>query len=380
LWFGYSLSGPPELLRRLSATVTPAVICAIVGVVALGAVKIAAVKQVAHLPAGAFGLDASLVVGFSVLICAAVIVSTRTSEVASGAVDLVRLTPQTAESVAVGWYVGSVGPFCVASAALAAIAAALVPESRVTPTGAAVAAAILSATLLAEGLSFNLNGGLATRYIAPAFVAMTGVRLGTPLVVTPPWHLRPFIIAPAIAIVIAISATAGRVRRPQGPALTGLAAAAALAGITLLARLVPAFNYSRAVVPIVCAFATWASLEQPEPSAPWSRVAFTAVGASLGVALMTADGGFGRAAILTAAVAAALAAGVGLLTYELVYRYWFVAAAVPVAMAGVLLRASVRAAPIRPVEIAGLGIAAAAVAAAHAFVRRRAARNGVIAS
>ena len=369
IWFGFVLSGPPELLRRMSATVKPAVVCAAIGATALVAVKLASVAQPASLPPGAFGFDGFLIVAMSILICAAVLVSVITNEVTTGAVDLVRLTPQTSETVAIGWYAGGVGPFALASAALAALAALLIPDARVSASGGAFGATIVSAIFFAEAMSFSLNGGMASRYVPTALAAALGLAPGTPLAVPSPWHVRPAFLVVPIVIVITIAVTAGRLKRPHGPALGGFAALASLAGVAVLSRYIPASTYSRVAVVTACAFATWASVEQRVPSAPTSRVAVAAIGSAIGVALITADLGSGSVAALIAGAAAFLAAAIGLLSFELLHRFWYLAAGVPIVLAVWILRAQARIAPLQSRDVAILAAAAAIVAAVHTGVR-----------
>lgn len=275
----------------------------------------------------------------AVLIGAFAMSATIKREHESRAIDLVRLTTQSPESIALAWFVAIAVPF-VAAAALGAFALFAVdrPVFMLGWTLPALALA-MPAIALCEGFQRRSPGA----YIWGSFGVFA---VATPFLVIQTFSIRGPRIAPAIngyvvfpilVTTLALGAAVGRLRRPDGPALAGGAAIAGVATMAMwLQSLPPMWPQTRLLAGLLAIAASFAAEERRPATAPGRRLAVTMTAAAIAATLVAAGGGGGpgtvaaRLSIIpgyslatTAALAGAgvaFAVGTGLLVHELTWR------------------------------------------------------------
>jgi len=390
-------SGPPELFRQLrvamrSTGTLAALVVAPATVLAVSAITMssAALKEVALQ-----GIPVFVMFGGY-----AAIALTVRGEVTSGAIDLVRLSPQRAMTVALGWYFGLAIPLWTTTA-LALVALSAVYATIQWNVWLFVLAAALPAIAIAESLQrrrpgtylvvavalFLLMRGYATaqnenviwaaeieqeqqardlfrnadalraqlpadwrlsrtppyrdlydRFVRELMAAYSEsdarlrarvraipgnyLRTGIPLRMKIPvssarrWPFSVPLTAVVIAGALAFGAAAGRLRRADGPAFTGVALVGALALAALVVRTLPVIAFPRLFPVLMLALAPFAAVERAIPSSRWSRVGMAAAAAAIVALVAALQGGVEWMWSIDTAAASALALAAGILVHE----------------------------------------------------------------
>jgi len=318
--------GPPEFLRRLRSSLG----LVAVPIVALQAVFVAIALAAARRSHEMYiGLLAALpFLGLPAIAMAAAM--TIRHEIQSRSIELVRLTPQRSRSIVLGWFAGLSLAFWIATLAGVVVLMLLAPGAWRLSWALPATALLLPSVAMLEGFDGRLPGsyvtlgllimGLIVAPYAVTFPSLTPIG-GIPTN-TSPWGLDLSIAAPLVASAVALAASCGRLDRVNGPALTGVPAAIAIAGVALTMRLLkPTIAYPRAAVGVLPFFAALAAAHDPRRSAPWRRMAAIGAAAFVAVDLVAVDGGVPLDAALMAALCAAVTVSIGLLAEELWYRW-----------------------------------------------------------
>jgi hypothetical protein len=315
--------------------------------------------------------------------------STARREIESSTADLVRLTPQSPESIVLSWYVALALPFWTATAL--AVGTLLLVDRRALFFSWWLPA--LAMMLPAVGLAEALQGRKPGTFLwLPVVMVPFLLPLPRELFPRPPWdlNLRPLVVA--FATVGALGIAAGRLRRPAGPALVGAAAVAAVAAFVLSTRLVGRLTFPHVVIGLLAIAASCGAEERAVPTAPWRRVGLLGSAAFVMAVLVSHEAGIFWPASLIGGAGAALGLGYGLLIHEVAWR---------IPLLSFALRASVLAAierwlwiearagrlgyrrgiglivfDVHAIEIAVVGAAFLAAAVFHTRLRRTRRRRG----
>jgi hypothetical protein len=132
----------------------------------------------------------------------------------------------------------------------------------------------------------------------------------------PPWHLHLGGMIPAFALACGLGAASGRLRRPNGPMLAGVAAGATVAAAALAARVVSLPAYPRFVAAVLILLAPLIAEDGTDVTPPWARLATAAMAAFASVSILTLESGTAVGASLTTGFCVALAVGIALVGYE----------------------------------------------------------------
>lgn len=354
-------AGPPEFMRQLrcgwlSGGAVPTMVAAPIAM--LAGISLDQTESSARW----FALNAT---PYALLLIGTFATSaTVRRELTTTTFDFVRLTPQRPESVVVSWYAGLALPFWIAALVTALILRFAAPDTYALGWPLVTVGLVLPAVSLAEALqrrkagtfvwlSWLVGASLMPYVIAQslawvppsplpsAFRTLTANQSWTP------WGLRPELI-PVLAAIVAVGVAAGRVRRPDGPALSGPAAAAACFALSLVVGLMAASLgswraiavFPRVAVGLYALLSLFTAEERDTPTAPWGRLGFLGgaafigtVAVSLGLSART-DAVFAgqdcetqpwltcvaTSDSLATGLCAALALGIGLLAHELLWR------------------------------------------------------------
>jgi len=302
-------------------------------------------------------------------------------QIQTRSIDLVRMTPQSPVAIAFGWYAGATIPFAVVTAGLVVALRLLAPAFPATASPSpwwAVAVAIAApAIALADGLHHRQSGTVVVTLLAavPFFAmylgdsAIAGARTGSAR-----WTTEFVPAIPMFVVAIGLAAAIGRMRRPNGPALVGGAAFAALLALAAAATIVPSAASSRVAAALPVLLASLLADEGDVATPPWSRLAIATISAFAAIAIVARAGGAELVATATTGVGAALAVGIALLGAELL-RGRVLSLLLPIAVIGVLLRTPRSAVNTPPsfttIDLALLGSGLAAAAFASVMLRRR---------
>jgi hypothetical protein len=246
-------------------------------------------------------------------------------EFESGRIDLVRLSAQSPSAVGLGWYVATALPFAAAALPPLLIAASIVSPLQiprpVAAWGLMAAGAALPALSLAASLA-RRTGVYRVVYLPLTILSSIAIlRAGSVILLRgrdlEPWRVALIAVIPWLVTLIALAASVGRLRRPDGPALVGAGAWAAIAAIAVCARAVPLDLFPRFVVLNLALAASWVADVRAVPTPPWRRLAIAGGAALAGTLLVMGGTGLEIPTMLTTAAGATLAVGVGLLAYEL---------------------------------------------------------------
>lgn len=348
-------AGAPELTRQLRSGLLSGGTLATILVAPLSIVLIA-MRTTDLVPAqkdaalNAIPFLVSLIAWFAVS-------STVRGAIDSGTIDLVRVTPQRAEAITLGWYAGIALPYWIATL-LAGAALWLVGDRPTVPLAAIAIPLMIPAVSLAEGLQRRRPG---TYLWFPLFAAMpllayglyapmllppsiyrhlmevTGTK-GTLLprdvymaalqalpdyewrTLVPPFPLNLRVLVPVLATVVALGAAAGRIRRLAGPSLSGPAAAAAVCAVVIATRMMPLTAFPHALAGILVILASFAAEEGAILTRPWTRVGVVAGAAFGAVVLVTHQAAISWSGSLVTAIAAASALGAALLIHEMTWQ------------------------------------------------------------
>jgi hypothetical protein len=333
--------GPPEFQKQLRrgllsggvmVTVIVAPLAVLAGVYASHSPSLVVLRPVA--------LNA---VPYAVMLIGAFAVSmTVRAELESATVDLVRLTPQSPEIVALSWYAAIALPFWIGAALAAGALWVSAPDVFVFSRALIVFAVAWPACSLAEGFQQRKPGTyLWLPYFAAggilAFILAMSIALATPGGRLPTLF-TPGSVAFAVSLmaVVLIGASAGRLRRRDGPPLAGLAAAAGVVAIAFALRepVLPRFVYARIAPGVLAVLASFFAEERDVPSAPWMRLGVVAGAAMAATSIVAAMEGATIAGSMATGVCAALGMGIGLLSHE---RLWKIPVLSFALRAGVLL-------------------------------------------
>ncbi|OFW32420.1 MAG: hypothetical protein A3G76_13020 [Acidobacteria bacterium RIFCSPLOWO2_12_FULL_65_11] len=317
------------------------------------------------------------------------------AEIESATIDFVRLTPQRPEAIVVSWYVALALPFWIAIVCSAFALAFIAPDVFSVRWPLVAIAALLPAFSLTEGFQRRkpatylwlpccvVPAGMAAVF----FTSTAGFRVFVPTVsiAWTPWSIDLRTFVPAIATALALGTAAGRMRRPDGPALAGAAAAAGVIAVAVSVLVVPSSHVLRMLPCALVMLASFAAEERDPPTAPWWRMGVVGAAAFVAVAALAHDAGVG--ASLTSGLCAALALGIGVLAHELFWRVPAISLGVRLVVMLGLLRAPrlIRAASgerflpgdiriprlFEVGDVVALAAVFVAVAVAHAVVRAR---------
>lgn len=345
----------------------------------------------------AFVLNA---IPYSILLVAAFVVSVSARQrIQSGTIDLVRLTPQRAEAIALEWYVGAALPFWTATIlACAALAVLVLPDPAVGFFWLLPALAVaVPAISLAEGMQYRAPGA----YLLLPCLVLLVLDLDSYLLLdaAPPprssafedpsyiHHQRVFLTACAAALSIGV--TAGRLRRAAGPPLAGCAAIAGIVAVALGVRSFPIGFFPRVFPALLAVLGSFAAEERDVPTGPTLRLVIAGSAALLaGLVVGRAEGVAWGAwgANLATGTAAALAGCTAILVHELAWRRPAISLGVRLIMLGALVGLSWRMVrmiandsyePLRvpllvqPADLVALAAAFAAAAVLHLRARTR---------
>jgi hypothetical protein len=411
--------GPPEFLRQLRVAMRSTGTIAALAVAPLTVLAVSALT----LHPGALKEVALTALPYFVLFagCAAISLTIRT-EVASGAVDCVRMSTQRSVSVVLGWYFGLAIPLWTTLGVTVLTLAAVYAAPTNWSWWLAVLATVLPALALAEGMAHRRPGtyvclpillfllgrtyavaqddnvvraiqsdwyqtdlyrearrlhaqlprtlegrrapenrALYERWaeeMSKAYQAAnwrTTVRLGTmpgalfrryprylamplrnelprPLPLSDPFTLT------GLAGVLALAVAAGRVRRADGPSLSGWSVVAGVLTVAAVVRAFPIIAFPRLFPVSLVALASLASAEAIVPTRPWRRVSVAAAAALIVGSVVARQGGFDWTWSVDCGVAAALCVSAGILIHERTWRTPLVSLALRGALAIALIR------------------------------------------
>lgn len=372
-------AGPPEFVRQLRrSTIQQARFFEVIAGLFLAAFATATYGH-------ASGWSRSAMVGpvvlmnalpFLIVLFAAVAIATTTrSEFQSGSFDLVRLTAQEPESIAAGWYAGISLPFWIVALAIPLMLRFAAPDMFATSTRAGPAlwwrspllwlllgtpAMLLPAWALVEPFQrrppttyfvYGIAAWYALIVMAGGPPASSEFRAAHPIASEvsdltgrvptlggEALSLTSVLVMFPLATTIALGAVAGRIRRPDGPALAGPAAAAAVFAVAWSLRVVNVNVLPSVIVAVVPLVASFVGEERPVPSRPWIRVGLAMAAAFVSVAGVKASLGIDTALAVTTAAASALALGTAVLGHELLHRWTVAALGLPIVMMLAVLR------------------------------------------
>lgn len=423
-------AGPPELNRQFRCSLLSGGTLATILVAPLSIVLIA--MRSSAFDANQRDIALTLIPFLVWLIAWFAVSSTVRAAIDSGTFDLARVTPQRAETIALGWYAGIALPYWITT--LLTGAALLVVGDQPTVTVLVVALPLMiPAVSLAEGLQRRRSGAyLWLPLLAAAMFAtyslprpalpysifrrllnspgVKGTTIPSDVIdaavralpdyewrrLAPPFPLDLKVVLPAFATVISLGAAAGRLRRVTGPALAGPAAAAAACAVVIGTRFLPLITFPRLLPGVLALFASFAAEETRIPTPPWTRVAVVTSAAFGAVVLVTREAAIGWSGSLSTAVAAASALGAAILVHEMTWQTPVVSLALRFGLflgvqgwSWTTMRsmvsnqlAAIRAlaelpAALSPREVTLLAAAFGATAVAHTLMRKR---NAAIAS
>lgn len=247
------------------------------------------------------------------------------SEIESSTIDFVRLTPQRPEAIALSWYAAFALPFWIAILFAAVVLRVVAPDMFSLGWPLAVLAAVLPATSMVEGLQGRRPAAYlwlpmsVAGVIGLAALVQRETQFRSAVTIAGiPWSLDLRVLVPALGTIAAIGAAAGRLRRPDGPALAGAAAAGGVATVVVLALVAPPHLVPRLLPGLLVMCASFAGEERDPPTAPWRRIGIAGAAAFVGGVTLAQDAAVGSS--LAAGVCAALAVMVGVLVHELFWR------------------------------------------------------------
>jgi len=331
-----------------------------------------------------------------------IIASSLQRERETGALDLVRITPQRPLQIVSGRYVGAAVSFWMGALVMSALALVSPRASFALAWLPAVAVGLPALALLdlihtksvpewgfpivMIAAAAPVAGHLATvvppdgtrDYLhahLPALLQRMAIR---------PAAFDPMSLLPFFGAIVLVATAAGRLKRPMGPSLVGPPAAFGVVIAASAITLFPVPVFPRVLAGLFAVAAALAAEERGKPSPPWPRLAWTGVAAVAAGAVISRRLGFDAGASLATGAAAALALMTGVLIHEVAYdrvslsfalRFAMFAGLEPVLWSlatGRGLAGAAAAAPTpRPLEVAALAAACSAAALVHA--RRRAA-------
>jgi len=337
---------------------------------------------------------------FSIGISMFVVSGTIRRERTAAFLDLVRLTSQRAETVAVSWYAGAAGPFWTVSLLAFALGSLLNPSLAYSYWALIGFAAIMPAIGLVEGIQGRRLGGVVALIWGMAVVVMLyrvvldprtfelASQLDVALEAGSPWGLNLQAIASVSLVALSLGVVVGRIRRPIGPPLSGGAVVAGTVAAVLSARLLPMAEYPRVLPGLLALLASFAAREGVPLTAPWRRVGLGSGAALAATMLVCHAGGLPWSASSVTGAAAALALGMGLLTHELTWQMPALSVAIRLSMLFPVVRMLVRflldlqaarrpilSPLLDPIDIAWIAAACATAAMLHTRTTSRSSRS-----
>jgi hypothetical protein len=337
--------GQAELLRQLRANVTSAAGLGVVLTIVTAA--IATIRWSPFPGVRPFVMYLSITPHVTLFVGALAVMATVGQEIESKTIDLLRLTPQASEAVALGWYGGIMLPFW-ALALLFATAFNVVASGPLLPLpdvwwwalgGFGI---LFPAILLLTALQRGVPGGwilsamvvwiVAGLYSSQQVARTTFMMRPVANVVVMPWDLNIRLLFPVCATVMALGGASRLIGLAEGPALAGPGAVAAIAVAALAVRIFPVYAYPRVVTGMLPLLAGFLAEDRDAPTPPWRRLAVAGGSALVAVSVVTWEARVGSDVSILTGIAAALALGIGILGHELSRRRPVISAALPPAI------------------------------------------------
>ena len=381
---------PPELLRTLRSNLTGAVVLGALFESQMLALIVSRRLGYRWVPVEITPYFMAALPFIAVVVGGLMTLGTASQEIDAGTFELVRMTPQSPEAIAFGWFFGPALPMWIVAIALMltfriGAPAAFAAIRADTWWWLAMVSALAPAVCVADCLHDRVAGALVGGAFVCLFLLMmqvdhvAGVARGAPPA-SPPWPFNVAAVAPLAAVAIFLGAACGRVRRPNGPALAGWAAMAAIAAEMTVARLTPPPLYPRFVVGALPLVSSLLFVDRRAIGGSFERVAAAMLTSAVAGTFLSWDANFSMGQSAATGICAALSLGAGILVLEAAPPKLIVAIAVPaaamfLAFRGVVINTMTNRAsaivpsPLQAADLAAFGVVFAATLA-YAVARR----------